>query len=72
MSLNRYLQLLDWTGRQLKADKRGSTPPGFDPMLERQQFRELAGSCEELPQTLSSRDWTTSKSAGRLTGSHYQ
>ena len=37
MSLDQYLQLLDWTGRQLRSDKRGSLPKGLDPMLERLQ-----------------------------------
>ena len=37
MSLDQYLQLLDWTGRQLRTDKRGSIPKGLDPMLERLQ-----------------------------------
>jgi REP element-mobilizing transposase RayT len=29
------LNLLDWTGRQLRADKRGAIPPGLAPILER-------------------------------------
>ena len=37
MSLDQYLQLLDWTGRELRSDKRGSIPKGLDPMLERLQ-----------------------------------
>jgi hypothetical protein len=37
MSLDQYLQLLDWTGRQLQADKRGSIPTGLAPMLDRLQ-----------------------------------
>lgn len=37
MSLDQYLQLLDWTGRQLRTDKRGSIPKELDPMLERLQ-----------------------------------
>ena len=37
MSLDQYLQLLDWTGRQLRSDKRGSIPNGLDPLLERLQ-----------------------------------
>ena len=34
---DRYLQLLDWTGRELRSDKRGSIPKDLDPMLERLQ-----------------------------------
>ncbi len=30
-----YLNLLDWTGRQLRADKRGAIPPDLAPILER-------------------------------------
>ena len=37
MSLDQYLQLLDWTGRQLRTDKRGSIPKELDPMLDRLQ-----------------------------------
>ena len=37
MSLDQYLQLLDWTGRRLRADKRGSIPTGLAPMLDRLQ-----------------------------------
>ena len=35
MSLPEYLQLLDWTGRQLKPGKRGSIPRTAPPILER-------------------------------------
>ena len=35
MSLPEYLQLLDWTGRQLKPGKRGSIPKNAPPILER-------------------------------------
>ena len=40
MTLDQYLQLLDWTGRQLRTDNRGSIPIGLDPMLERLQCSE--------------------------------
>lgn len=40
MTLDQYLQLLDWTGRQLRTDKRGSIPNALDPMLERLQCSE--------------------------------
>ena len=31
----KQLNLLDWTGRQLRADKRGAIPPELAPILER-------------------------------------
>lgn len=33
--LETYLQLLDWTGRQLRADKRGAIPEHLAPILDR-------------------------------------
>ena len=33
-----YLQLLDWTGRQVREDKRGAIPQGLAPILERLQM----------------------------------
>jgi REP element-mobilizing transposase RayT len=38
MSLSQYLELLDWTGRQLKTGKRGSIPKDAPPILERQNL----------------------------------
>jgi putative transposase len=35
MSVESYLELLDWTGRQLRAEKRGHIPPDVRPVLER-------------------------------------
>ena len=35
MSFGDYLNLLDWTGRQLRADKRGAIPQDLAPILER-------------------------------------
>jgi len=35
MSFEEYLCLLDWTGRQLRADKRGAIPQDLAPILER-------------------------------------
>ena len=35
MSLDQYLQLLDWTGRQMKADKVGAIPAESAGILER-------------------------------------
>ena len=35
MTLDQYLKLLDWTGRQLRRDKAGRIPAEFAPILER-------------------------------------
>lgn len=35
ISLSSYLDLLDWTGRQLRTGKRGALPPTLAPILER-------------------------------------
>ena len=35
MSLDDYLKLLDWTGRQLRTDKRGAIPAACSPILDR-------------------------------------
>jgi hypothetical protein len=35
MELGDYLQLLDWTGRQIRSGKRGAMPKDLDPLFER-------------------------------------
>jgi len=40
MPFAEYLQLLDWTGRQLRADKRGAIPAHLAPILERLQVSD--------------------------------
>jgi len=35
MTLEEYLQLVDWTGRQLRRDKPGRIPPSSTPVLKR-------------------------------------
>ncbi|HQX51258.1 MAG TPA: hypothetical protein PLR25_15185 [Planctomycetaceae bacterium] len=35
MGLGDYLQLLDWTGRQIRTDKRGAMPQNLEPLFER-------------------------------------
>ena len=35
MGLGDYLQLLDWTGRQIRSDKRGAMPQNLAPLFER-------------------------------------
>ena len=66
INLQQYLQLLDWTGRQLRRGKRGSIPADLAPILDRLQvsgetwvdlienfgrwFRRAAGRAESLAQ----------------------
>lgn len=38
LDLNEYLELLDWTGRQVRSDKHGLIPAGLQPILERLQI----------------------------------
>jgi hypothetical protein len=38
MPFSEYLQLLDWTGRQFRADKRGAIPCELAPIFERMQI----------------------------------
>ena len=35
MGLGDYLQLLDWTGRQIRSGKRGAMPEHLEPLFER-------------------------------------
>ncbi len=35
IGLGDYLQLLDWTGRQIRSDKRGAMPKNLEPLFER-------------------------------------
>ena len=66
MTLDQYLKLLDWTGRQLRKDKAGKIPTEFDPILERldcsaeswldlvQNFRKRFRTEAGLPRSLQS------------------
>jgi len=42
LSLDQYLQLLDWSGRQVRSSKRGAIPSELAPILERLQ---VSGNC---------------------------
>ena len=64
MTLDQYLELVDWTGRQLRTGKAGRVPPDLLPILGRldcrqavwlelvknfrRRFRRLAGRPESL------------------------
>ena len=45
IELTKYLELLDWTGRQIRGDKRGSIPRGLAPILSRLGY-DGHGWCE--------------------------
>jgi hypothetical protein len=42
VGLDEYLQLLDWTGRQVRGGKRGAIPKTLSPILERLAIRQEA------------------------------
>jgi hypothetical protein len=64
MSLEEYVKLLDWAGREVRADKQGAIPPHLEPILERLgitsdefvetvtdfpgRFRRLAGRSHQI------------------------
>jgi hypothetical protein len=64
MSLDDYLRLLDWCGRQVRGDKPGAIPADLAPIVERlgivpgelvetvrefpQRFRRLAGTVQQF------------------------
>ena len=49
MSLEDYLRLLDWTGRQLARGKKGRIPDAIEPILERMQL-DRHGWCDLVAQ----------------------
>ena len=71
VSLREYLELLDWTGRELRANKRGSIPDQLLPIVERigldairwcdlvkkfgRTFKRVAGTAEHLAEEASRR-----------------
>jgi len=73
-----YLELLDWTGREIRADKRGHIPDALSPVLKRLDldvdawaenvarygslFHRLAGKVSRL------RDWACTKKLAWLHG----
>jgi REP element-mobilizing transposase RayT len=61
MSLDDYLALLDWTGRQVRANKRGAIPPHLRPILER-----LAVNAETWLDTITSFGRWFHRAVGRV------
>jgi hypothetical protein len=51
LSLNQYLRLLDWCGRQVRSGKRGAIPPDLAPILERLEIDpdEFLNTVEHFP-----------------------
>ena len=51
MTLDEYLELLDWSGRQLRAKKRGAIPNHLAPILQRLgiEGEELLDTLEDFP-----------------------
>ena len=39
MTFKEYLDLLDWTGREIREDKRGAIPSKLEPILERLKLK---------------------------------
>ena len=48
MSLAAYVQLLEWTGRQLRDDKRGAIPADVAPIFERLGLDSDDWLCNQL------------------------
>ena len=71
LSLCEYLELLDWTGRQIRGDRRGCIPDHLSPILQRigldtpdwcelvkkfgRTFKRVAGTAEHLAEEASRR-----------------
>jgi hypothetical protein len=80
MPLTKYLELLDWTGRQLRSDKRGTIPAELAPILERlgldavgwcdlvqkfgKLFKRAAGATESLAAEAARRGQTYLQAPG--------
>jgi hypothetical protein len=78
MPLEKYIQLLDWSGREIRSDKRGSIPTELAPIFERLglpveywmeglvSFRQWFGDFAGRPSTL--REFAAKKGLSRLRG----
>ncbi len=81
ISLTRYLELLDWTGRQVHRDKAGSIPSSLRPILERlglvpdawcdlvkkfgRLFKRAAGSPDKMTEETNRRGQSWMQCPGR-------
>lgn len=48
MTLGEYLTILDWTGRQVRGDKRGRIPGTLQPILHRLGFEDSDAWLESM------------------------
>ena len=61
LTLEHYLSLLDWTGRQIRSDKRGSIPAELAPILDRLRINQ-----ESWPDVISGFGKLFHSAVGRL------
>jgi len=71
-----YLELLDWTARQLRSDKRGVTPTGTGPLFERlgiepQAWCELTKNFGRLFSTVAGKPTVIDGTRSRQRGQRY-
>jgi hypothetical protein len=71
MSVEHYLELLDWMGRQLVSGKRGAIPAQLAPMLERltiaeSEWLEVVGNFGRLFYRVAGRPVSVSRQRTRL------
>lgn len=76
MSANEYLELLDWSARQLATGKRGKTPVDLPPILSRLGLSptiwlELVGNFGELFSTIAGRPENIDQRRGYQTGRRF-
>jgi hypothetical protein len=77
MSLDDYLSLLDWTGRQMVSGKRGAIPTHLEPILERLGMNsaslvQLATGFGELFRRVAGSDRSVRREAARRHRCWYQ
>ena len=76
MSVEQYLELLDWTGRQIVSGKRGAIPCDLAPILSRlgiddSNWLELAGNFGRLFQRVAGRPSSIARQRTRC-GGHFR